>query len=80
MRVQIQNWSNRLAIRIPKTIEKVMPIKDGASVDLAAVKGKLMISPIVEPEYSLEQLLAVITKENLHDAVDTGAAIGKEAW
>jgi len=30
--------------------------------------------------YSLEQLLAQITADNQHDAVDFGKAVGKEAF
>jgi len=80
MRVQIQKWGKRLAIRIPQLMAKDMRIKDGSIVDLTLVKNKLVVTTIVEPEYSLEQLLAGITKENLQDPVDTGVAIGKEAW
>jgi antitoxin component of MazEF toxin-antitoxin module len=37
---------------------------------------------IVEPtkEYSLDDLLACVTKKNIHTEVDFGAPQGKEVW
>jgi len=55
-------------------------IEDGSVVDLSAVKGQLIAKPINEDEYSLEELLAGVTKENLHAEFNTGDAIGQEAW
>lgn len=36
--------------------------------------------PIAEPEFTLEDLLAKVTKHNSHQEIDTGSACGKEAW
>ncbi|MFQ5709329.1 MAG: AbrB/MazE/SpoVT family DNA-binding domain-containing protein [bacterium] len=80
MRVQVQKWGNSLAIRIPKSFAKETKIEQGTVVDLSAVKGTLIAKPINEYEYSLEELLAGVTKENLHAEVDTGDAIGQEVW
>jgi antitoxin component of MazEF toxin-antitoxin module len=33
-----------------------------------------------KPKPTLRQLLAKVTKENLHHEVDTGTAIGNEIW
>jgi antitoxin component of MazEF toxin-antitoxin module len=41
---------------------------------------KLVVSPVSKKGLTLEQLLAEITEENLHEEVDTGPATGKEAW
>jgi antitoxin component of MazEF toxin-antitoxin module len=35
---------------------------------------------VVLKRFSLEKLLAGITKENLHGEVDTGPPVGKEIW
>jgi antitoxin component of MazEF toxin-antitoxin module len=32
------------------------------------------------PGFTLEELLAGVTKENVHAEVDTGPAVGNEAW
>ncbi len=82
MRVQVQKWGNSLAIRIPKSFAKEIKIVQGSVVDLSAVKGKLIAKPITENEYeySLEELLSGVTKENLHAEIDTGDATGQEVW
>jgi len=80
MQVQIQKWGNSLAIRIPKSFAKQMKIAQGSFVDLSTVEGKLIAKPLNEKEYSLGQLLAGITEQNLHAEIDTGEAIGKEIW
>lgn len=80
MHVQIQKWGNSLAIRIPKSFAKEIKIAQGSFVDLSTIQGKLIAKPLDEKEYSLEELLAGVTEQNLHAEVDTGNAIGKEVW
>lgn len=80
MRVQIQKWGNSLALRIPKSFATESQIDQGSTVDLAVVEGKLIVTPITEQNYSLDELLAGVTKENLHQEVTTGKAVGKEGW
>jgi antitoxin MazE len=43
-------------------------------------EGKLSATPVVEHKYSLAELLAGVTQENLHGEIDWGNAIGKEVW
>jgi antitoxin MazE len=78
MRTQIQKWGNSLALRIPKSFAAESNIDEGSTVDLSVAEGKLIINPISEPEYTLDELLAGITKENMHAEVDMGIPIGKE--
>ncbi len=42
--------------------------------------GKLVITPITQQKYSLEQLLSKITPDNLYREVDSDETIGNEAW
>lgn len=78
MQIQIQKWGNSLALRIPKSFAKQIKIAQGSYVDLSAVEGKLVVKPLEEQEYSLEQLLAGITEQNIHAEFTTGNAVGKE--
>lgn len=32
------------------------------------------------PEYSLEELIALVTDENLYPEIDSGPSAGNEAW
>lgn len=80
MRIQVQKWGNSLAIRIPKSLALDTKIEDGSFVNLSLVRGKLVAAPIQSQEYSLEQLLAGISDDNIHKEIDAGKAMGKEIW
>ena len=80
MRVQIQKWGNSHALRIPKSFAIESKVEQGSVVEVSLEQGKIVVAPIPEPEFNLEDLLAKVTKRNLHQEVDTGGSLGKEAW
>ena len=47
---------------------------------LSVSEGRLVASPIRTPKTHLKQLLAKVTKSNLHDEADMGPAVGRESW
>lgn len=80
MKVQIQKWGNSLALRIPKSFARETQIDQGTVVDLSLEKGEIIIRPVIEPEFTLDQLLSRVTKDNIHREIETGKAQGKEVW
>ena len=80
MQTKIQKWGNSLALRIPKSFALNVNIKQNELVDLSIDKGKIIITPIAQKEYSLEDLLEGVSENNLHSEFDTGAPAGKEIW
>lgn len=80
MRIHVQKWGNSLALRIPRALAMESQITQGVEVELALIDGKLVIEPISPPRYTLDALLAEITPENIHPAVETGPAVGQEVW
>jgi len=80
MKLQIQKWGNSLALRIPKSFAIESQIEQGSTVEVSLESGKIIVFPVAEPDFSLDDLLAEVTAENLHGEIDTGASIGKEAW
>ena len=80
METRIRKWGNSLALRIPKALAAEVGLEDDCPVELSLVDGKLIIAPVAKPAFSLEHLLAQITQDNLHREVDTGPAVGIEAW
>ena len=80
MRTRVQKWGNSLALRIPKSFAAEVGLQKEASVEMSLEDGGLVIRPVAEPKLTLKQLLAKVTKENLHHEVDTGPAVGKETW
>lgn len=75
--MQIQKWGNSLGIRIPATMAKQIGLSEGTPVDLEVFMDALVIR---RKHQNLEMLLEQITPENLHHEVDTGEAMGDEAW
>jgi antitoxin MazE len=80
MRVQVQKWGHSLALRIPRSFAVESRIEQGSVVELSLVDGKLVVAPVSKSAYSLDELLAGVTRQNIHGEVDTGAATGKETW
>ena len=78
MKTKVQKWGNSLALRIPKSFALDMNIKQNKFVDISIGDGKLIITPITEKEYSLKELLAGVSEDNLHGEFDTGIPVGKE--
>jgi len=80
MKTRIQKWGNSLALRIPKSFALETGLEQDATVDVALVDGKLIVTPLQTPSITLEQLLGGITDENQHAEYDTGGAVGNEVW
>ena len=77
MQTVVQKWGNSLGIRIPAVFAREFELKNGSSVDITEDQGKLVIVP---KKQSLDDLLSLVTKENMHSSVDTGISAGKEEW
>ena len=80
METRVKKWGNSLAIRIPKALAAEIGLDDNSPVELSLAEGRLIVSPLYQIGYSLEQLLAQVTEENVHRQVDTGPAVGGEVW
>ncbi len=76
----VAKWGNSLAVRIPQHVVKEIQLTEGAEVDLVVIDGNLVIKPRPRRRYSLDELIAAITPENLHSEVESGAAVGNEVW
>lgn len=59
MNMVIKKWGNSLAMRIPKAVVDSIDLRLNQEVDIAAVEGKIIITPVKKnKEYSLEELLS----------------------
>lgn len=70
-------WGNSLALRIPKPLASECGLEENSAVDIHVENHQLIIIP-VRKQYSLEELLAEVTPENIHTEVSTGSPVGKE--
>lgn len=78
MKAQVQKWGNSLALRIPKSFAAESNIAEGSAVNLSLVEGRIIVEPVAEPTYTLDDLLARVSKRNVHAEIDTGVPVGKE--
>lgn len=80
MLTKVQKWGNSLALRIPKAFALDAQIENDSIVEVSLVDGQIVIKLVATPSWSLDQLLAGITVNNLHHETDTGDAVGNEIW
>jgi antitoxin MazE len=78
MDTRVQKWGNSLAIRIPKKLAEEVDLAQGSPVDLRVDEGGIRIVPSLPPAYSLGDLLAEVSDENVHGSVDFGDGVGRE--
>ena len=79
MKTRVQKWGNSLAVRIPSHLVRETGLEYNTAVEMKVEDGKLVIQRSDETP-TLESLLAEVTENNLHAAIDTGEAVGNEVW
>lgn len=80
MQSRIQKWGNSLAVRLPKAIADEIGLTQDATVELQVEDGAVVIRPISQIHYNLEDLLAHVTDDNRHGETNKGGPIGREIW
>jgi len=76
MEAKIQKWGNSLGIRIPNGIAKELLLKNGSIVDISENSNQIVIKP--KKKKTLDDLLSLVTDENIHEEFDFGGPVGKE--
>lgn len=79
MQVEVVKWGNSSAVRLPAAVLKEVHIALGDCLELKTEDGKIVLVP-AQREYRLEDMIAGMTKANLHAPVDFGGRVGREAW
>lgn len=80
MRARVQRWGNSLALRIPSAFAAETAIEQGSEVELTLEDGRLVLTPLPGPAFSLDALLGGVTPDNLHAENDFGSPEGAETW
>ena len=68
MQAVVQKWGNSLGFRIPSLWAKDNNVKNGS---------KIVILP---QKKSLDDMLAMVTPENIHSEISAGSSVGNEEW
>lgn len=69
MRTRVARWGHSLAVRLPRNIAAAANLTEGTTVDIT-VEGSTVHIARAQPSYSLAELLAAVTPENLPDISD----------
>jgi antitoxin MazE len=79
MNTPIGKWGKSLAVRIPGTYARELHLKEGMELDVSLVEGGILLRPPRRQQYTLNELVAGITPENIHGETDWGEAVGRES-
>jgi antitoxin MazE len=80
LHAKVQKWGNSLGVRISLGLAKEVGLEAGTEVSLSEKDGVLFLRPSVPTRLRLADLLADVTPENIHTSIDTGDAVGAEAF
>lgn len=78
MRTIIRKWGNSASVRLSVALMDAAHLKLDQAVEIKAEDGRLVIEPVRDKNYSLDELLAGIHDDNLHEPVDYGGPVGRE--
>ena len=78
MEAVIRKWGNSPAVRINLAAMKAAAFDIEQHVTIKATKGRIVIEPSETHDFKLEDLVAGITRQNVHDEVDLGRPTGRE--
>ena len=53
---------------------------EGSPVDISIDGERLIIQPVQSTKYVLKDLVSEIREDNLHEEIQTGDSVGREAW
>ena len=72
----VKKWGNSAAVRIPSSVLEAAHVHLDQPVDVREEGGRIVIEPLRPASYDLASLVAGITDENRHEAIETGAPVG----
>jgi antitoxin MazE len=80
MKARVRKWGNSSAVRIPAPVLRASRLQLDEPVEVREEAGRIVIEPLRQKTYELEELVSRITPKNRHAAIDTGPAVGDEVW
>lgn len=79
MLAQIRKWGNSLAVRIPKAIAEDAGLTEATSVAMSVKNGEVRLIA-VRPRWNLREMLARVTRRNVHEEISAEPGVGREVW
>ena len=79
MQAVIRKWGNSPALRLPTAVLREAGYQLEQKVELIVSRGRIIIQPCEKVEYDLDALISGINASNIHEEVNFGSPVGKEA-
>jgi antitoxin MazE len=76
----IRKWGNSLAVRFPQSLLAQLSLQADEEVEISIDAGRLILSPVKKPKYTLDDLLTHTPPDSAHGEIDFGKPVGKEVW
>ncbi len=80
MQMTLEPWNGGLGLRIPDSLVTAARLRPESIVDIDVQDGRLVVTSRNSTSSRLNDLLAQVTEDNLHEEFATGPAVGREAW
>ena len=80
MKVMVKKWGNSASVRIPASLMEAARLRLDQAVDMREEEGRIVIEPIRETTFDLSALVAGMTSDNRHEAIEMGPPVGQEVW
>jgi len=77
MKATVKIWGNSAAVRILAAVMQATNMDLDEVVDVRAEAGRIVIEPVRQKTYDIDELLKGITSKNRHKAVDFGPPRGQ---
>jgi len=78
--LDIKRWGNNLGVRLPVAVAREAHLHVDQRVSISVKGGRVVITPVNDPELALEQRLARFDPARHGGEVMTSQAIGNERW
>lgn len=79
MKAVVKKWGNSASVRIPSSVMQAANLVLDDPVEVREESGRIVIEPVRRKKYDLDELVKRITRRNLHEEVEFGGPVGKEA-
>jgi antitoxin MazE len=79
MKTRVQRWGNSLAVRLPKHVADAAGLAEHCDVEVELTDDGVTIKKVTS-DLRLDAVVAQITPENRHGAIEWDGPRGREVW
>jgi antitoxin MazE len=78
--LNLKRWGNNLGVRLPAAVAKAAHLRIDQRVRVSVEDGRVLITPVVGADLSLEQRLALFDPARHGGEAISSEAVGAERW